>query len=224
MSANIPSDSTPMAKVNAAQPLANAIVDMEKEQEGIVLKLLHEINTLKEENKLLRSMVSTSGSPSVSSSSSMPSPTFNDFANIHTNTTGSSPNATMSNSSPFLSQRRSTITTPTNLKRVPPNPSQQSISRSSSLSRPRSRSNSVTSCNIGLPKSNFLDPDYVIRPSSTSSSSSTAKRSHKRSSSDTSPMDTSTSAISPTHSSARLTSNSSKCPKISEGLMVSQTK
>lgn len=222
MPANISENSASMTTVAAPQPLANAIVDMEKEQEGIVLKLLHEITALKEENKLLRAMVSTSTSPSVSSSSSIPSPTMSEFALLQSNTTTNSLNPTLSNSSPFLSQRRSTITTPTNLKRVPTtltpvgltsNPSQQSISRSSSLSHPRSRSNSVTS--IGLSRSGFLDSDYVIRPSST------IKKSHKRSSSDTCPIDTS--SISPAHSS-RISSNSSKCPKISEGLMISQSK
>lgn len=98
--------------------MEEAIDSMEKEQEGIVLKLLHEIQYLKEENKQLKSLllntISTPNYNSVTSSPNLSPIQLNSSSNG-----SSSINGNNTNQSPFLNQRRNTITTITNMKRVP---------------------------------------------------------------------------------------------------------
>ena len=148
--------------MSVSNPASNAIDLMEKEQEGVVLKLMHEITCLKEENKRLKHLLhianggtstgssTSSGSSSAISSnhssfslsvprssmtscvSPMLSPTtpssdspFNNyyFGSHRRSPSASSSISTVSTTPSPMSQRRNTITTMTNMKRVPISPS-----------------------------------------------------------------------------------------------------
>lgn len=129
---------------------SNAIDWMEKEQEGIVLKLMQEINSLKEENKMLKTLLRASTITPTTSASSSPRSSFSFQTHSPTEIQFSSPfspnlyptSSSLSKQNALLgSQRRATITTTTNLKRVP-NPLSNPLALNGSGSVPRSRSRS----------------------------------------------------------------------------------
>ncbi|CAI8502409.1 unnamed protein product [Pichia kudriavzevii] len=107
----------------------NPIEGLEKEQEGIVLKLLHEISALKEENKMLKSkmrsstsLLSTNGScdSTISVSPVFPTDyTFNWSGGRDSASSLSSNSSQLSYppQSSFMNQRRATVTTMTSLKK-----------------------------------------------------------------------------------------------------------
>lgn len=116
----------------------DALDAMEKEQEGIVMKLMHEIQMLRDENKILKNLLRVSESPS--------SPCMGYAPSSNPTSSGSSVSSSSSPSTPFISQRRATFTTATNMKRVPANitysNSNGSITNVSTF--PRSRSGSLS--------------------------------------------------------------------------------
>lgn len=136
-SGNISSNMATLSISPIGTPIdTNALDAMEKEQEGIVMRLMHEIQTLKDENKMLKNMLRTSSVSSANTESS-PSPI----------SSGSSVSSLSSPSTPFMSQqRRATFTTMTNMKRVPANlsyaNSNGSVTNVSTF--PRSRSGSLS--------------------------------------------------------------------------------
>lgn len=138
----------------------NPIDAMEKEQEGIVMKLMNEIQFLKDENKILKSMLransnnSTPSSPNLSNSSSVAPYSFP--TNFTSNNSTSS-----SSSSSFRNQRRSTITTIANQKRTPSLiPSNQSLITVVNHPNVRSRTGSLST--------NWKFPNYLSGASSPS--------------------------------------------------------
>lgn len=144
----------------------NPIEGLEKEQEGIVLKLLHEISALKEENKMLKSkmrsstsLLSTNGScdSTISVSPVFPTDyTFNWSGGRDSASSLSSNSSQLSYppQSSFMNQRRATVTTMTSLKRVPNSLSSQPSVFPQMGNRSRSGSLSIKS-----PVFPFFDAD-----------------------------------------------------------------
>lgn len=156
-------NSLPQIIIPSSKNDTNPLDAMEKEQEGIVLKLMHEIQSLKDENKMLRNLLrsnsinSPPNSPASTSYSFQSSSTLSSNTPISINTTNSLPN------SPFINQRRATITTIASMKRTPSLIPSNSISRSRSKSRSRSRSSSFSNSLKLANGSNSLlpiDPNY----------------------------------------------------------------
>lgn len=102
----------------------NAIDSMEKEQEGVVMKLMKEIKALQEENKILKQQLHASqSSPLLSTSNcTSPRPSISSSHSIYGN-----------NTSTLIPKRRSTVSD-ASIRRVPTSVNHYTKSRSGSFS------------------------------------------------------------------------------------------
>lgn len=177
-------------------PNSNVIDSMEKEQEGIVMKLMHEINALKEENKYLKNQLRSSSTSSSSSSSIslttspvvLPSLSFNSL-----NPQQEIPSLSL-NSNPLSAPRRPSVSTISSIKRVPNTiPNTLPIPHQSPILTPtiRSRSNSMSvkspSVMVSFDTDIFNSPTTHISSTSKRRNSSLPTCFHRRSGSENNP-------------------------------------